>query len=210
MDNILNRFGINKVPDEHGQGITRRLRRLWRFYGMVRLDIRTKVSLPIRDTFRAWRYGFSRWSYFLYQLNHHDPRLYVNDLVQFLDIDRINGLHRPACNQKVIFSRYIENLGAPCPYIHAVIVGGQIHLLSGDETAEIQWLYQLLEEYPPGIVLKPIIGYEGFGVTFLRRVETDYEINGRRATKDDVRNVVEKLDSYLITDFAVQHEYAVG
>jgi len=122
----------------------------------------------------------------------------------------INGLHSPAGDQKIIFSQYVEHLGASCPRIHAVIVRGQIYLLNGTQKPEIGWLFNLLETCPPGVVLKPIIGSEGFGIAFLKSTANGYELNGMSASKDDIKSVLERLDDYLITDFVVQHEYAAG
>lgn len=210
MNDILSRFGISKQPGGAALGLILRIRKLWRLLGMIRGEFRYNVALPIGSTLRAWRYGFSRWSYFLYELNRYDPRLFINDYLSVIEMDGINGPHKPACNQKVIFSRYVESLGAPCPRILAVIVRGQIHVLDDAQTAEIDWLLKMIEEYPPGIVLKPMIGYEGFGIAFLKRSGQGYEINGQTATGSDVKAVVTHLDNYLITDFVVQHEYAAG
>ena len=175
---------------------------------MLRSDYQTKVSLSMQDTLRAWRYGFMRWSYFLYGLDKNDPRMFISDRVQFLEMDFINGAHQPACAQKVIFSRYVGSLGAPCPRIHAVIVRGHVYIIEGMELAEADLLFKLIEEYPPGIVLKPIVGCEGLGVAFLKRNKEGCELNGRTATDDEVKAVVSQLDNYLVTDFVIQHEYA--
>lgn len=210
MDDLLSRFGIDKQTKDTGRGVIRRLQKLRYLYGVIWAELRSKVRLPVRDTLRAWWYGFSRWSYRLYELDRHDPRRFITDRVQSLAPARINGLHRPACDQKVIFSRYVESLGAPCPRIRAVIVRGRIHVLDGTDPARSDWLRALLVEYPPGIVLKPIAGREGFGVAFLRRNGQGYDLNGRAATEDDVEAVVTQLDNYLIADFIVQHEYAAG
>ncbi len=166
------------------------------------------MPLSILNSIRAWRYGFTRGSYFLYELDKHDPRMFINDCVQYLEMDKINELHLHASAHKVIFSRYVEGLGAPCPHIHALIIKGHIHSLDSTEKLGIEWLLELIEEYPLGVVLKPIIGREGFGVSFLKRGRQCYELNGQAATDDDVKTVVKQLDNYLITDFVMQHEYA--
>lgn len=211
MDNILRRFGIEKQQEEGiGGDLIRFLRKLWRIYGMIRTEFRSKVSLSIWNTLRGWRYGFLRWSYFLYELDKNDPRMFVNEYVQRIKMGDINGLHRQACAQKVIFSKYVESLGASCPRIHALIVKGRIYVLDGTEQAGIEWLFKLIEEYPSGVVLKPMLGCEGFGIAFLKRNEQSCELNGRTATYDDVKNIVKQLNDYLITDFITQHEYAAG
>jgi hypothetical protein len=205
MDNILNRFVIHKQTEVTARRLLRRLRKLWRVYSMIRAENRPKVSIPILDTLRAWRYGFSRWSYFIYELNKHDPRMFINDCA---DLANINGANEPAGDQKVIFSKYVESLGAPCPCIHAVIVKGHIYILDVMAQTGIDWLLDLIEKSPGGIVFKPMIGSEGIGVAFLKRNAQGYELNGRIATHHDVKAVVMQLDNYLITDFVMQHEYA--
>jgi hypothetical protein len=210
MDDILRRFGINKAPERAAQRLIQYLLTLWRFCGIIRRELQTGQPLPLRDTIRAWRYGFTRWSYFLYQLDRHNPRLYINDLVQAIGMSDINGLHAPAGNQKVVFSRYIEALGGPCPCTHALIMRGRIQLINNQNETGIQWLFNRMDTYRPGVVLKPIIGCEGFGVTFLQYTEAGFLLNGQAASKAEIESVVERLDHYFITDLVVQHEYAAG
>lgn len=210
MDNILARFDIKKAPKSYGSGIIQYLKKLWHFGGIIRMELRTMAPLSLRDTLRAWCYGFSRWSYFIYQLDRHDPRMFINDVVHLIRMRNINGLHASAIDQKIICSRYVEHLGASCPRIHAVIVKGRIHFLNDSQTQEFSWLFNLIEKNPPGVVLKPIIGCEGFGIAFLKCTGTGYELNGQAASKENIKAVLEQLDDYLITDFVMQHEYAAG
>ena len=90
MDDIFGRFGIDKPTKSTGSGLMLLLRWLRRVYGVIRAELRSKSRLPLRHTLRAWRYGFSQSSYFLYELDRHDPRLFINSRVQFDLVERIN------------------------------------------------------------------------------------------------------------------------
>lgn len=203
-------FGITKKPEAINAGLVRLIRKLSRFFLLLVKEFRTNVSLPIRDSLRSWRYGFTRWSYFLYGLDKHDPRMFVNDYVQYLKMDFISDLHRRPCMHKVIFSRYAQSIGVPCPYIHALIIKGHIYTLDTTKPVETDWLFDLLKKNPSGIVLKPVIGHEGFGVSFLKSTNHGYELNGKIISDNDPKAIVSQLDDYFITDFVVQHQYSAG
>ena len=174
-----------------------------------RMERNLKTRLPWRDTVRAWSHGFSRWSYSLYGLDRNDPRLYFSDWTQFTLFDGINGPHRPAAQQKAIFAKYLEFLGVPSPPVLAVVVRGRIYD-AGDlsPTAGWPWLRARLAERPHGVVLKPIKGCEGIGVAFLRKSGSGYQLDGRPQTEEEAAAYVSRLEDFMITEFAVQHEYA--
>ena len=207
MNDILNKFSIEKQPVDRG---LEWLQKIWRLLGIILWEAQSKAPLSVRDSLKAWRQGFMRKTYLLYELDKHDPQMFINDFAQYLKMDRINGAHRAAGVHKVIFSRYVESLGAPCPSIHALIVRGNVYALHEMEATGLDILFKLVGENPSGIVLKPIIGCEGSGIVFLKCTGRDYEINGKTATKDDVKALIKALDDYLITDFVIQHEYANG
>jgi hypothetical protein len=136
--------------------------------------------------------------------------MFVNDYVQYLEMDFINNLHRRACMHKVIFSRYAQSIGVPCPCIHALIVKGNIYALGATNPAGHDWLFNLVKNNPSGIVLKPIIGHSGFGVSFLKSTTHGYELNGKIISNNDLQDIVSQLDDYFITDFVMQHELSAG
>ena len=179
------------------------------FLSLWRMERKLKTRLPWKHTFRAWSHGFSRWSYALYGLDRRDPRLYFSDRVQFTLFDRINGPHRPAAQQKFLFARHLDSLGVPSPAVLAVVIRGRL-LAAGDlsRPAGWPWLRQRLEERPHGVVLKPIKGCEGTGVTFLRRDGSGFLLDGRALGEEETAASLSRLDDYMVTEFAVQHEYA--
>ncbi len=205
----LARFGIASAPVSRPGRLRRFASGVWWAVQLLRGELRSEARLSLRHTLRAWRLGFSRWTYTLFELDRNDPRLYVTDRTQVRALARVNGVHRPPVGHKLIFSRYAESLGIPCPAVLAVIVKGRVHVLSEPAPAAgWPWLRAYLAENVNGVVLKPIVGAEGLGIAFLRRSGPDYELNGRAATEDDVTAAVARLDDYLVTEFVVQHEYS--
>jgi hypothetical protein len=205
----LARFKM-ETPQPRRRSRLRRLgSRLWWMVQFCRVEARSKTRLPLQDTLRAWMHGFFRSSYALFELDRNDPSLYVTERLQSLALARINGPHRPSVRHKVVFSKYLESLGAPSPRIKAVIVKGRVHALDeAGPSGDWPWLRALLAESPHGVVLKPIVGAEGAGIAFLSKQEPAYRLNGCNATEDEVAAVIARLDDYLITEFVVQHDYA--
>lgn len=202
MDEILSRFGITVEAGHLGHRLRARLENPWLFLMMARAELRSNFRLPARHALRAWRHGFSRRTYHLYNLDlEGDPRDYLSDWVQFMAPVRINGVHRRAAVQKVLFTHYLEGLGAPCQPVRAVILRGRVHAVR-----EPGW--RALLDSSPAIVLKPIVGSEGFGLVFVKKAGPGFEINGRAASESDVDAVISRLHNYMMVDFATQHEYA--
>ncbi|HVN76550.1 MAG TPA: sugar-transfer associated ATP-grasp domain-containing protein [Thermoanaerobaculaceae bacterium] len=209
-DADLARFGITTTPVSRPGRLRRLASGLWWVVQFLRGELRSEARLSLRHTLRAWSLGFSRWTYALFELDRNDPRLYVTDRNQVRALARVNGVHRPPVGHKLIFSRYVESLGVPCPAIWAVVVKGRIHVLNESAPAAgWPWLRAYVAENANGVVLKPIVGAEGLGIAFLRKSGPVYELNGRAATEAEVMAVVARLDDYLVTDFVVQHEYSV-
>jgi hypothetical protein len=179
------------------------------FLSLWRMEKKLKTRLPWKDTLRAWSHGFSRWTYSMYGLDRNDLRLYISDRTQFTLLDGINGPHRPAAQQKFIFSKYLDLLGVPSPVVLAVVIRGRI-LAAGDLSRSLgwPWLRERLEERPHGVVLKPIKGCEGIGVAFLRQSGSGFLLDGQAMAEGEAAAHLSSLDDYMVTEFAVQHEYA--
>jgi hypothetical protein len=179
------------------------------FLSLWRMEKNLKARLPWKDTLRAWSHGFSRWTYSMYGLDRNDLHLYISDRTQFTLFDGINGPHRPAAQQKAIFAKYLEFLGAPSPPVLAVVIRGRIYD-AGDlsPTAGWTWLRERLAERPHGVVLKPIKGCEGIGVAFLRMCDSGCQLDGRPRTEEEAAAYISGLEDFMITEFSVQHEYA--
>jgi hypothetical protein len=209
MDVKLTQFNIPTPPVSHRSRLRRIVSQLWWLFQFCQAEARSNARLPLKHTLRAWTYGFSRRSYTLFELDRNDPRLYVTDKPHSRAPVRINGLHRESAKHKVIFSKYVESLGAPSPGIRAVIVKGRIHVFhEADPAAGWPWLRALLTASPPGLVLKPMMGAEGVGVAFLKKHGSGYQLNGRDIAEPEALAVIAQLNDYLITDFVVQHDYA--
>ncbi len=205
----LTQFKMEAPQARQRSRLRRLVSRLWWMVQFCQVEARSKTRLPLKDTLRAWVHGFSRSSYALFELDRNDPSLYVTERLQSLALARINGPHRPSVRHKLIFSKYLESLGAPSPRIEAVIVKGRVHALDeATPSGGWPWLRALLAESARGVVLKPIVGAEGAGIAFLEKQEPAYRLNGCNATEDEVVAVIARLDDYLITDFVVQHDYA--
>lgn len=178
------------------------------FLSLWRMEKKLKARLPWQDTLRAWSHGFSRWTYSMYGLDRNDFRLYISDRTQFTLFDRINGPHRPAAQQKVIFAKYLDFLGAPSPAVLAIVIRGRLYDAANLYPTDWSWLRERLEERTNGVVLKPIKGCEGIGVAFLRKSGADFQLDGRPLPEGEAAAYIAGLDDFMVTEYVAQHEYA--
>jgi len=179
-----------------------------RMLRLVRGELRSPIPLPLAKRWRGWRHGFGAKSYVIYDLDAHDPRLYLSDYATRFRIEHVNGPFNALVGNKLAFARIMALHGLRHPRVHAFLDRGSVHDLDGARPpARVgDWLAGRLEAGGT-LVLKPATGGEGRGIIFLGRGPAGLSLNGVPAAADAAA-FLSTLRRYLITELARQADYA--
>ena len=182
------------------------LRKAIVYYGTER---RTRLKLPLRTRWRAWRLGFTSGSYALYDLDHRDPSDYLRD---FSDIDYLMenpGAH--AARDKYQFARNMSMLEIPTPEVLALVRNDAVVWPDASKetagTGLIEALNGLLESRDR-LVFRPTSGGAGGGVMILQSRDSGIEVNGETSTLHDVAGFLRGQGCYIVTPYIEQARYA--
>ena len=207
VKNEFERFGI--LPNVRQSGrLELQLRCHVRFIRAVWRELKSKQGLPWKQRLRAWRFGFSSASWFLYNLTENDPGQYLGDLFSTLRTYKINGFFNPVIGNKLVLSRLATTHGIPHPDVVSIILEGRLIDENGpNEPDMMQTIANTLDRYPHQ-VFRPTWSGAGEGIFFLSRVDGGLQINGLKATLHEVCALFSKLDRYLSTEFVEQAAYS--
>jgi len=170
---------------------------------------RTRLSLPLRTRWRAWRLGFTSGSYALYDLDHRDPRQYLPD---FSDINYLMdnpGAH--TSRDKFQFARNMEMLEIPTPEVIALISGNAVVWPDPSKQTTGSGFSQALTgflENNKRLVFRPTFGGAGSGVMILESRDSGIEVNGEPCTVGDFAEFLRDKGSYIVTRYIRQARYA--
>ena len=170
---------------------------------------RTRLKLPLRTRWRAWRLGFTSGSYVLYDLDHRDPSDYLRD---FSDINYLMdnpGAH--AARDKFQFARNMSMLGIPTPEVLALVRNDAVVWPDASKgiagTGLIEALNGLLENRDR-LVFRPTSGGAGDGVMILERRDSGIVVNADPSTVQAVAEYLRDKGSYIVTPYIEQARYA--
>ena len=209
QDDLLLKYGFGHSSNSYLERLIRIMEEARSLLLSLAAESKSDVRLPVKDTFRAWCHGFSRWRYSLYCLERNDIHQYVSPRIESLANSRINGFSGKAMQHKLLFTTVLRSFDAPCPDVYALILKGRVHALDGfDPDLGDSLLDLLLEERGECIVLKPFRACRGDGIFFLWKQGGRYLINGCEISWLHLASIIHRLDNYMVTKYIVQHEYA--
>lgn len=152
--------------------------------------------------------GFTSESVILYGLTKNNYTDYLSDY----QLMKTRFIHSPAAyflNHKVAFVDLLENL-VTMPKTLAVIDRGQ-YISKDDRFLHLNDLVTYLQSNENHkIVLKPILGAEGRGVSVVRWQDGAIYCNDKALTVRDFWAYLEFLDEYFISEFIVQGAFSRG
>lgn len=173
-----------------------------------RNEARLPGNLSLRQRVKAWRHGFSSDMWSLYRLQDRDPRDYLPDLSSELKVRNINGSYSSVVGEKLILSEILEAHGIPQPVVVATVFNGLLFGKGlGIDMNQKKVLSRTLELYPRQI-FRPTWSGGGAGVFLLERVDDVLKLNGRKATSEEVHDLISGLDRYMSTAYVEQSDYA--
>lgn len=176
--------------------------------GIRSLASGTSAPVSPAQRLRAWRNGFSGWSWLEYELGRNDWRLYLPDSHSG-KASAINGpAARAILKNKLLFERLLgERLGVP--RVYAVLERGRLTPMREDFGARdvatlIDWC-----RANGGIVVKPMDSSEGRNVMSLEFAGgSEPLVDKAPADLDAVRSRLSKLNGHIVTAMVSQAEYA--
>jgi len=165
------------------------------------------TALSWSKRWQLWRWGFLSRAEVIYDFDRWDPSDYLTD-IQRERTNRINWNWGIATQNKLLFLKRLPDKFHP--RIHAVIDNGTI--VPFDTTARPQRIdgfsaqFTLLRE-AGRLVVKPVYGYRGQRVTVLTHTDGRYYRNKTPIGESALREWLQTLNQYFVTEFLRQHEF---
>ena len=134
-----------------------------RLAGVGALRAGTSAPVPLATRLKAWRHGFSGWTWLLYDLDNNDFRHYVPNKLSGRMANIDGPVARAVLRNKLLFEKVVGP-HARVPRIHAALERGSLTRLA-DEFAPttaaelVQWLVS----ESAGVFVKPVDSSEGRG-----------------------------------------------
>jgi Sugar-transfer associated ATP-grasp len=155
------------------------------------------------------RRGFLPVSRELYRLDEQDREEFLSDRERELTWP-INGGAAGLLDDKLAFFFMLRYLRVPTPEILGSVLRGRIVLL-GDggsgAAAPSDWLRAIVERQGAAVV-KSARGGGGQQVFIVRRLDGEFELNGRRDVWPAIERRLLSLENYLVSTFVDQAGYA--
>ncbi len=153
------------------------------------------------------RRGFMPMSYELYSLGENDPGEYLSDRQREMTWI-LNWPYAGILDDKLAFGFMLEQLGIPTPATRALIIKGRLETVDASpRAAGGRWWQEHLDRLGR-LVLKPIWGARGNGISIVEGFGTGCRVNGRKLTLQELDALLARLDRYLVSDFVQQAPYA--
>lgn len=188
-------------------------RPLWYLKKLLAWQREAPLNTPISQRIDMWRRGYRASSYALHDLYAPHASEYLPDRVRVKTLFSqkkmstffINGpFAHSVLNDKLLFSALLAHK-LPIPRTLALIERGQTFVY-GQDIEDSQDVLDLVRTHR-SVILKPSGGSRGAGIYRLDR-EPELTLNGSAVTPEHVRQHVQKLDDYLVTETAQQAAYA--
>ena len=153
------------------------------------------------------RRGFMPMSYDLYSLGENDPGEYLSDRQREMTWI-LNWPYAGILDDKLGFDYMLRQLGAPTPEIRALVIKGRLTPMDDrPESGGQDWWQERLDRMGR-LVLKPIWGSKGSGISIVERSADGCRVNDRQTTLDELEQRLSRMDRYLVSDYAQQASYA--
>jgi hypothetical protein len=200
------RLKINRLPPE-AVGRLKWAQRVWDEVS----GSHSQADPPPEETWRRklWclRNGFVPMCWDLYSLGENDPRDYLSDREREMSWV-LNWPYAGILDDKLGFEYMLRQLGAPTPATLALIINGRLTPMDdGTDLTGGDWLRDRLDRRGR-LVLKPIWGGKGYGISVIQRSPGGCRINGEEKTLEELEQRLSGMDRYLVAEYAQQAAYA--
>ncbi len=200
------RLAINRMPPE-AVGRIKWATRVVRELRGINVQAETSPQETWRRKLWCLRHGFLPTSWNLYALGENDFRDYLSDREREMTWV-LNWPFAAILDDKLGFYYLLKQLGVPTPDILALVLHGRLEPLDGSQpVGTAEWLGDHLDALGR-LVIKPIWGSKGKGVSIVERSDDGCRIDGREATLAEVERRLSGMDRYMLTAYAEQAAYA--
>lgn len=182
------------------------LRKVLILVALFMKDQRRKQPVRWPRRYHSLSRGFISESSILYGVNHTNYKQYVSDY-QIMKTGSINGKSSYYLNNKVAFVDMLEGL-VEMPTTLAIIKNGQFLLGKYKFKDETALLTYLQDESDRKVVIKPIAGAEGRGVSVVKWEDRHVLMNGKSLSEEEFTTYLTTLDAYFISEFIQQGEFS--
>lgn len=206
-DGLFRRFGIARNVRPAGR-LDIQARCLIRLLREIRAEATWISGIPWRRRWRAWRGGFRSIYAAAYGLDETRGSLFVPDFPYAYRSYRMNGEWNPIVGNKLVVSQVLTAHRIPHPSVLGIISRGRLvnhEAVSSDSGMGSLEHWTAKERVA---VFRPHWSGGGQGVFFVRRVNTEWDVNGHPATRIELKTLLEGLDRYVVTAFVDQAEYS--
>jgi hypothetical protein len=200
------RLAINRMPPE-AVGKLKWATRVLREVRGINAQAQPSPEETWRRKIWCMRNGFVPMSWDLYNLADNDHREYLSEREREMTWI-LNWPFAAILDDKLGFYYLLKQLGAPTPEIRALVLRGTLEPL--DESRSLDtgtWLRDHLDRLGR-LVLKPIWGAKGKGISIIERAGEGCRIDGVPTTLGELEQRLSGMDRYMLTDFAQQAAYA--
>lgn len=178
-----------------------------RLTGLKALRDGSSAPLPLTKRLKAWRHGFSGWTWLLYDLDTNDPRDYVPDRLS----SRMAGIDGPVARSvlknKLLFEKVVgQHVRVPKVYA-AIERGGLTSLREDFAPRSVADLVGWVLDEATGVFVKPIDSSEGLGVISLEARDGRLLVDKRPSDVATATQLVSRQDGSLVSELITQGSF---
>lgn len=179
-----------------------------RLVSLIRKELRSPVRHSISKTLWLWKQGFLSDSSIFYSLETSNVTQYVSDYSLYFKTPLINKKYSFVLNNKLIFSKMLQNYQTHLVTIYCLVQEGKI--LPIDKSTSLNTLEDVIElcRRQKILVIKPTSGALGEGVHFFSAVHDQFFLNHSPLSFSEATQLLLELDDYIISEYIQQHDYA--
>lgn len=166
------------------------------------------VSMPVRERINILSQGFNSQANVIYDFKNHQSSEYVTDY-QRRQAGCINQPWIHLLNDKLAFYHLLSEFPDHRPSLYGVLNEGVLHRVdkAGVTTDPFHWLRRRLTS-DDRIVLKPVAGTAGIGVTVLSYKDDVFLSNDTAISEEELRKEVETATETLVCGHVNQADYS--
>lgn len=175
-----------------------------RIGGFEALRAGTSAPVPWSTRLKAWRHGFSGWTWLLYDLDNNDYRHYVPNKLSGKMANIDGPIARAVLKNKLLFEKTFGPY-ARVPRIHAALERGNLTRLAQDfEPASAAELLAWIVDSSAGVFIKPVDSSEGRGAHSLEGRAGQIFVDKKLSDPASATRLLADQDGVIVTELVTQ------
>lgn len=175
-----------------------------RLTGLKALRDGGSAPLPLTKRLKAWRHGFSGWTWLLYDLDTNDPRDYVPDRLSGRMAAIDGPVARSVLKNKLLFEKVVGQ-HVRVPKVYAAVERGGLTSLREDFTPRsVADMVRWVVDSETGVFVKPVDSSEGLGVISLEARDGRLLVDKRPSDVEAAIRLVASQNGSLVSELITQ------